>query len=97
MCLLLLDQVNLEEFFIMDKSLYAMQRLKGAVSSNTDAVKTVRKIMMAVKPRHPLSVTFSKGNAVIYFEPFVTGGEKFEDVEALYLIAKKMKAELANS
>ena len=79
-----------EEFFILDKSMQARRRLFRSKSPNLDVIEISKRITASCKARHPLSVTFTRGHGLIYFEPLVTGGETMSDVNSLYCIAKNM-------
>jgi hypothetical protein len=83
-----------EEFFVLGRSLQAIQKLPGSSPPNPDVVEITKRIAAECHARHPLSVTLARGHGLIYFEPLVTGGEKMRDLHALYCIAKKMREEL---
>lgn len=84
------------EFFILDKSMQAHQRLPGPESPNFEVIRISRQIAQSCKARHPLSVTLVRGRGLIYFEPLVTGGETMSDIASLYCIAHKMREQLSN-
>ena len=83
------------EFFVLDKSMQAHQRLPGAESPNPDAVRISKQIAQSCKARHRLSVTLARGQGLIYFEPLVTGGETVSDIASLHCIAQGMRKQLA--
>ncbi len=85
-----------EEFFVLDKSMQARQRLPRSKSPNTKVTEIARQIAVSCKARHPLSVTITRGHGLIYFEPSVTGGETISDVNSLYCIAKDMGEKLSD-
>ena len=84
-----------EEFFILDKSMHASQRLPGPKSPDPNITDLVNRIAVSCKARHPLSVTLTRGHGLIYFEPLVTGGEIKGDINSLYCIAKDMSEKLS--
>lgn len=83
------------EFFLLDAAGQPHRKLPGRNQPNAAVVKTVRLISQACSVRHALSVTLSRGHGLIYLEPAVVGGETMADVNTLYCVAKKMRAELA--
>lgn len=86
-----------EEFFVLDKSMQARQRLPRSKAPNTKVTEIVKRTATSCKARHPLSVTLTSGHGLIYFEPFVTGGETINDVDSLYCIAKDIGEKLSGS
>jgi hypothetical protein len=86
---------NYEEFFILDKSMHASQRLPGSKSPDPNITDLIKRIAVSCKARHPLSVTLTRGHGLIYFEPLVTGGEIKSDIYSLYCIAKNMSEKLS--
>ena len=84
-----------EEFFVLDKSMQASQRLLRSKSPNPDVVEIVKRIAESCKARHPLSVTLARRHGLIYLEPLVTGGETMSDVNSLYCIAKNLCEKLS--
>jgi len=77
-----------EAFFILDKFMQARQQLPESKPPGTKVAEIVKQTATACKARHPLSVTVTRGHGLIYFEPFVTGGETINDVNSLYCVAK---------
>jgi hypothetical protein len=86
-----------EEFFMLDKSKQAKQRLPRLKSPNTKIAEIVKLTAASCKARHPLSVTITRGHGLIYFEPLVTGGETIGDVNSLYCVAKGMCEKLSEN
>jgi hypothetical protein len=86
-----------DEFFLLDKSMRARQRLPEPDDVDAGVVEITKKIAASCNARHALSVTLAHGHGLIYFEPLVTGGETISDVAVLYGIAKNMRAELRHS
>jgi hypothetical protein len=84
-----------EEFFVLDTSMQARQRLPGSESPNIKVIETARKTALSCKVRHPLSVTITRGHGLIYFEPLVTGGETINDVNSLYCAAREINEKLS--
>ena len=84
-----------EEFFLLDKALRVNKRLPGTISPDPEVVELTKRTATSCGARHPLSVTLTGGHGLIYFEPLVTGGETLDDVNALYCMAKEMRAKLA--
>jgi len=83
-----------EEFFVLNKSMQAIQRLPRSKPPNPKVTETTKRIAVYCMARHPLSVTVTHGQGLIYFEPLVTGGETINDVNSLYCIAKGMQEKL---
>ncbi|MBW1848896.1 MAG: hypothetical protein JRI53_09805 [Deltaproteobacteria bacterium] len=81
---------NHDEFFVLDKSMRAAQKLPGSKTLNSDLTNIIKQIAASCNARHPLSVTLARGQGLIYFEPLVTGGETLRDIGHLYCIAKRM-------
>lgn len=86
-----------DAFFVLDKSLQASSRLPGSKSPDPQVREIAKRIAKACQARHPLSVTLTRGQGLIYFEPLVTGGETIRDVNALYCIAKHLGQELSGN
>ncbi len=86
-----------DEFFLLDKSMQARQRLPGSPTPGSDVAGIVKRITASCNARHALSVTLARGHGLIYFEPLVTGGETLNDVDALYCIATSMREDLAGN
>jgi len=84
-----------DEFFLLDKSLRAMNRRPESKGPDPKIIEFSKKITASCEGRHPLSITLRRGHGLIYFEPLVTGGETINDVNSLYCIAKKMQKKLA--
>jgi len=84
---------NHEEFFILKKSMHAIQKLPRSKTLNNELTDIIKPITVSCNARHPLSVTLVNGHGLIYFEPLITGGETISDIECLYCIAKKMYEE----
>lgn len=82
-------------YFVLDKSLRVSPKWPGSEPSDTVVIKKLNRIAQSCGMRHPLSVTFSCGHGLIYFEPLVTGGEKMDDIQSLYCIAQAMYGQLA--
>lgn len=86
-----------KEFFLLDKDMDITQRLPGA----TDPASNIRELFRECSMQcdtlpHSLSVTFSNGYGLIYYEPLVVGGESLSDINTLYCIAKKIRLQLSN-
>ena len=81
---------NHDEFFILGKSMNAEQKLPDSGMPSSDLTDITKQIAASCNTRHPLSITFTHGHGLIYFEPLITGGETLSDIECLYCIAKKM-------
>jgi len=79
-----------DEFFLLDRSGRATGRIPGAREPDPEVVEFTRRQAKSCQARHTLSVTLKCGYGLIYFEPFVTGGESLDDVHCLYRIAKNM-------
>jgi hypothetical protein len=86
-----------DEFFLLDKSMTVSRRLPKSKPPNVKVIEITKKIAVSCKAKHSLSVTLTRGNGLIYFEPTVTGGETLSDVSSLYCIAKKMAAKLSEN
>ena len=84
-----------ENFFVLDKSWHASQRLPGSNSPDPKITDLVKRSALSCKARHPLSVTLASGYGLIYFEPLVTGGETKTDINSLYCIARDMGEKLS--
>ncbi|WP_432695331.1 hypothetical protein ACQUQP_12330 [Marinobacterium sp. YM272] len=87
------DTLN-SEFFLLDKNGQARSLLPGSAAPDTKFVAMVNEVARSSGARHPLSVTCSRGSGLIYFEPFVVGGETLDDVKALYRIAQGISQRL---
>jgi hypothetical protein len=83
------------EFFVLDKSGQAQQRLSGRPVPSADVIEIAKRIVTQCAVRHAISVTLSDGRGLIYLEPSITGGETLEDVSSLYCAAKGMAEALA--
>jgi hypothetical protein len=81
---------GLDDFFMLNKSMQAIQRLPRSKPPNPEVTDATKRVAVSCKARHPLSVTVTHGQGLIYFEPLVTGGETIDDVDCLYCIAKGM-------
>jgi hypothetical protein len=88
---------DLDEFFILGKSMQVMQRRPGSDSPSSRVIEITKRVSTTCKARHPLSVTLTHGHGLIYFEPLVTGGETLSDVNSLYCIAKQLHSELSGN
>jgi len=86
-----------DEFFILDKSGHASQRLPGSKLPDPHIAGLVKRSAVSCKARHPISVTLIGGHGLIYFEPLVTGGETISDINSLYCIAKDMREKLSEN
>ena len=84
-----------DEFFILDKTRHASQRLPGSKLPDPHIADLVKRSAMSCKARHPISVTLTGGYCLIYFEPLVTGGETKSDINSLYCIAKNIREKLS--
>jgi hypothetical protein len=84
-----------EDFFILDRTGAATARLPGAPAPSPRVVEVTRRAFSEQGARHPLSITLARGKGLIYFEPFVTGGENTSDLEALYNIAVSLQDALS--
>jgi hypothetical protein len=82
------------EFYMLDKNGQAHGMMPGYTPPDPWVVEMSKKIARSCDARHPLSVTLARGRGVIYFEPFVVGGETISDVKALYCIAKSLHENL---
>lgn len=87
--------VNYDEFFIMDRSMQPRQRLPESTLTNPNVAEITKQIAKSCDARHALSVTLTRGHALIYFEPLLTGGETVNDVNSLYCIAQKLYEKLS--
>lgn len=85
------------EFFLLDPSGQPHQALPRHGSPDPTVVEIVRRAAQACSVGHTLSVTLSRGHGLIYLEPLVVGGETMTDVNTLYCVAKKIRAELAGN
>jgi len=86
-----------DEYFVLDKSMQARQRIPRSTSPDTQVAGIARQTAALYKARHLLSVTVTHGRGLIYFEPLVTGGETISDVNSLYCVAKRMCEELSGN
>jgi len=84
-----------EEYFVLDKSMQACQRLPGSQTPNPNVTEIAKRIAASCKVRHPLSMTLVRGHGLIYLEPLVTGGETMSDINSLYCIARNMSEKLS--
>lgn len=79
-----------EEFFLLSKSMQVTQRIPGAGQPDPKVIELVKRVVVDCNARHVISVTLRCGYGLIYFEPLVTGGERLNDIDALYTIARNM-------
>jgi len=79
-----------DEFFVLDRSMQARQRLPASKSPDPEVVEVSKRITASCKARHALSVSLTSGYGLIYFEPLVTGSETRDDIDSLYRIAKNL-------
>jgi hypothetical protein len=86
-----------DEFFVLNKSMQASQKLPRSKSPNPMIIEITKRIAKSCKARHTLSVTLTCGHGLIYFEPLTTGGETISDVSSLYCIAKNMSEKLSGN
>ena len=86
-----------DEFFVLNKSMQASQKLPRSKSPNPMIIEITKRIAKSCKARHNLSVTLTCGHGLIYFEPLTTGGETISDVSSLYCIAKNMSEKLSGN
>ena len=84
-----------DEFFILNKSGHANQRLPGSKLPDPHIAGLVKRSAVSCEARHPISVTLTGGYGLIYFDPLVTGGETKSDINSLYCIAKDMREKLS--
>jgi hypothetical protein len=59
-----------------------------------ECFKIIQPLVESKKPRYPLTISFNKGGALIYLEPFVVGGEKEEDLEYIFDLGIKIREKL---
>ncbi|MDH3767505.1 MAG: hypothetical protein OES99_03520 [Gammaproteobacteria bacterium] len=86
-----------DEFFLLDKSMQAIPVLPGSKPPDSDVTEVARRLAASSNSRHALSVTLKNNRGLIYFQPFVVGGETLSDVDSLYSIAKNMCDELSGN
>lgn len=88
---------SLEEFFLLDKSMNITTRLPGSTVPTSKVTGLVKECFIQDNQLpHPLSISFSKGHGLIYFEPLVVGGETLSDINSLYRIANDFFEKLKN-
>jgi hypothetical protein len=90
------EQVH-TEFFMLDKNMQEHGMLPGQSPPDPEVVAMSRETARDCHARHALSVTLARGHGLIYFEPFVVGGETINDVNSLYCIAKSMHEKLSGN
>lgn len=88
---------NHDEFFLLDKHMRSYRMGPGKSPPNPEIVAMTKRIWRRCNARHPLSVTLVSEYGLIYFEPFVVGGETKNDVTSLYCIAKSMQEKLSGN
>lgn len=52
--------------------------------------QNIKSLLPDLLPPHPVSITLSRGSALIYLEPLVVGGEKDSDLDYLLSLGKKL-------
>jgi hypothetical protein len=83
-----------QEFFLLDRSGQAVSRVPGAQPPDAAVTEVVQEAVRSCDAKHPLSVTLSDGQALIYFRPLIVGGEKPADIDAIYCLAREMGRKL---
>ena len=89
--------LSLEEFFLLDKSLDITTRLPDSPVPSSEVTGCVEDCFNLHNPLpHSLSVSFSGGYGLVYFEPLIVGGETLSDINSLYSIANEFYEKLGN-
>jgi hypothetical protein len=86
-----------DQFFLLDKHMRPHRMGSDKSPLNPEIVEMTKHIWRNCSARHPLSITLARGYGLIYFEPFVVGGETVGDITSLYCIAKSMHEKLCGN
>jgi hypothetical protein len=73
---------------------YVNQYPPGRNPAKQPGFETVRQVVEADPPAHPLSITFSRGRGLVYLMPLRTGSEKLPDARYLFGLAERLHAAL---
>lgn len=64
---------------------------KNKITDEDKYFKSIKNVIESNPPKQTLSITFSRGRALIYLIPLVVGSEKYDDVAYLFELGERLK------